>query len=93
MDKEKLRKQLLAEGFPFVHEWIDPPATEYPLHQHQDKVTFFVVKGSVTIDFGGEKRVLHTGDRIDVPPHTDHSAVVGSEGMEIVYGEMIEGDA
>ena len=92
MNIEQIKQHLRGEGFPFVHEWKDEPNKKYPLHQHKDRVTFYVIHGSVVIDFDGAKNELRSGDRIDVPPLTDHSATVGPEGMEIVYGEMIEGD-
>ncbi len=45
-----------------------------PLHHHQEKLeTFFIVKGSVRMEYAGEERILHAGDvlRMDVGnPHS-----------------------
>ena len=91
MNKEEITQKLKNEGFPFVHEWTDKPNTIYDVHQ--DKVALYILEGEVTFDFSGEKKLFKVGEWIDVPRNTDHSAIVGAEGMSIIYGEMIEGDA
>lgn len=93
MNTEQIKNQLKTEGFPFVHEWTDEPNKVYKVHQHKDKVVLYILDGEVTFDFSGTKKVVSAGERIDVPPKTDHSAVVGPKGMEIIYAEMIAHDA
>lgn len=93
MNKEQIKQQLHSEGFPFIHKWSDAPNKIYSVHQHKDKVVLYILDGEVTFDFSGTKKLVQAGERIDVPPKTDHSAVVGPKGMSIIYAEMIEGDA
>jgi len=82
-----------TEGFTSVYEWSDPPGTVYEPHQHQGKVSIFVTDGSITFDFSGEKKTISANERFDIPPGTEHSAVVGPEGWIVVVGEEIEGDS
>ncbi len=91
MDVEKLKQQLREEGFPHVFEWADAPNTKYEAHPHQGKVSFYLTRGEVEF-FGGIRKVVKAGERFDVPPHVNHSAVVGPEGADWVVGEEVEGD-
>lgn len=95
MGKQILIEQLKKEGFLVVYEWHDEPGTVYPLHQHQDKVSFYVTKGSVVFDFqkGGPELVVREGEHIDVPMKTPHTAQVGEDGCDYVIGQMSEDDA
>ena len=93
MDKDELKNKLTAEGFPVVYEWVDEPGTLYEKHQHQEKVSFYIIKGQVTFDFDGQIRLIKAGERFDVPPLTFHTAVVGEDGCEYVVGQMNEDDA
>lgn len=90
---ERCIKILEKEGFPSVHEWQDKPNTIYSSHQHQGRVTIFITEGSLKLTIEGVTHTLRTGDRFDIPPQTEHSAVVGPEGCQYVVGEMIEGDS
>lgn len=93
MDIEHVKKQLRSEGFPYVYEWQDAPNTEYPSHRHKDKVSFFVVNGSIDFQLQGKVVSLKNGDRFDVPVGEKHTAKTGKEGCCFVVGEMIEGDS
>ena len=93
MDKEIFRKKLIDEGFKHVYEWTDKPGTDYPKHNHKDKVSFYITAGSLTFSFGDKNIELKTGDRFDVPPGKEHSAKVGPQGCSFVVGEMIEDDS
>ena len=86
-----MANNLQNEGFPIVYDWHDEAGIIYPLHKHQGKVAFYVVDGSVTFS-GGINQTVSRGERIDVPPGVEHSAVVGSQGCDYVVGEEIEGD-
>ena len=90
--RQALRK-LKEEGFKHVYEWRDEPHVEYPEHAHEDRVSFYIIEGSLTFRINGETIELNKGDRYDVPPKTNHTAKVGPEGCSFVVGEMIEGDS
>jgi quercetin dioxygenase-like cupin family protein len=93
MDTDTLRKKLKDEGFKHIYEWMDAPSTEYPLHHHQDKVSFYILTGSIAFTIDGETTQLTTGNRFDVPVGKKHTAKVGPEGCSFIVGEMIEGDS
>ncbi|MFW6210328.1 MAG: cupin domain-containing protein [Patescibacteria group bacterium] len=80
------------EGFASVYEWQDPPGTVYEPHTHRGKVSLFVTDGSVTVDLAGQQREVRAGERFDVPPGVEHSAVVGPDGWIVIVGEEIAGD-
>lgn len=90
---EKWLKTFEDEGFANVYEWSDKAGTVYDAHSHKGRVSIFVVDGSCMFDFNGEKKEIRAGQRFDVPVGAEHSAVVGTEGWNVVVGEEIEGDS
>jgi len=93
VNKEILKKELEKEGFKHIYEWTDEPGIEYPPHKHKDKVSFYIVDGSINLIIDDKNIELKKGDRFDVPPNTKHTAKVGPEGCTYLVGEMIEGDS
>lgn len=89
---EQYKKTLQDEGFPVVYEWFDEAETIYEKHEHQDKVSFYIVEGNLTMNFQDKSIELKKGDRFDVPPKTKHSAVVGGDGCRYVVGQMTKED-
>lgn len=87
------KEQLEKEGFIRVYEWTDPPGTIYPFHAHKGKVSFYVTKGEIAMDFPDKQVTIKEGERMDVPVGVQHTAKVGSEGCAFVVGEEIEGDS
>ncbi len=90
---ERCIAQLEKEGWPYVYEWQDKPGTVYKSHEHQGNVVLFVTEGGLSITMLGKTIEYRTGDRIDIPPHTLHEAVVGPRGAQYVVGEEIDGDS
>lgn len=90
---ERWLKKFQEENFASVYEWQDPAGTSYPEHTHKGKVSLFVTDGSITFDFGGEKREVKAGERFDVPVGQPHSAIVGHQGWIGIIAEEIEGDS
>lgn len=86
------KKQLEAEGFPFIYEWEDAPNTTYKEHSHRGRVCLYILEGEVTF-FGGITLTARQGQRVDVPINILHSAKVGPMGCKYLVGEDIEGDA
>jgi len=79
----KLTRQLQAEGFsPFT--WIDEKGTTYSRHAHSYKEIRWIVEGSMTIGIGDSSITLSDGDRLEVPPGTEHWAKT-SEKRNTVY--------
>ena len=57
---------------------FEPNAT-IPEHHHPHQQITWVVSGTMEFDLDGEKRVLHAGDGVLIPPDTPHSAVIMDE--------------
>lgn len=86
-------EKLKNEGFAHVYEWTDNPNTEYAEHSHKGKVSFCVIKGSITINVNGIHATVQEGERFDVPAEISHTAKVGVEGCTFVVGEETKGDS
>jgi quercetin dioxygenase-like cupin family protein len=81
-DELVLRQRLAQEGLsPYV--WGNAPGDRYPVHSHTFYKVIYAVNGSIRFDLPqtGETLWLHGGDRLDLPPDTPHSAVVGPDGV------------
>ena len=83
----------LEQEYDHVYEWQDPAGTVYEKHSHKGKVSLYVTDGSITFDFGDEKKELVANQRFDIPVGKEHSAVVGPQGWIVIVGEEIEGDS
>jgi glyoxylate utilization-related uncharacterized protein len=90
---ERCIAQLEKEGWPHIYEWQDKSGAVYEEHEHDGKVVLLITEGAIDFTIDGVTHHLKTGDRMDVPPHTPHSAVVGPEGVQYVVGEEIDGDS
>lgn len=90
---ERCIAQLENEGWEHVYEWQDKAGAVYEEHSHEGKVVLLVTEGSMDVAIDGTTSTLRAGDRLDIPPHTPHSALVGPQGVQFVVGEEIEGDS
>jgi len=87
MNKKELEKQLYNEGFRIVYIWRDGPNAFYPEHKHSTLTAHIILEGEMTITLEGEKRVVRSGERFDVPAHTIHVAKMGPRGCKYMIGE------
>lgn len=90
---EECKRTLTEQGFAHVYEWTDEPNTKYPVHAHKGKVSFYVMKGSITMGLENKIITLNPVDRIDIPAGVNHMAAVGPNGCTFIVGEEIEGDS
>jgi quercetin dioxygenase-like cupin family protein len=83
-----IEKDLQKEGYS-LHSWSNGPDFWYPVHAHPYHKIIVVMKGSITFYLPNEKRevAMMTGERLELPPHTEHSAQVGPEGVECLEGQ------
>lgn len=87
-------EKLKSQGFTRVFEWHDEPGTEYPLHSHKGRVSFFVTAGCVNLYFkSGREMLICKGEKYEMLPGIEHRAKVGPQGCSWAVGEEIEGDA
>jgi len=64
--------------------WSNGPGHLYGAHGHSYHKVLYCARGSIRFDLpaSGESYELCPGDRLDIPPGTQHSAVVGLEGVK-----------
>lgn len=75
-------QRLRAEGLS-PHRWGNGPGDVYAPHRHSYHKVLYCVSGSIVFHVAGEGDVvLGPGDRMDLPPGTDHAATVGPAGVE-----------
>ena len=75
--------RLFAEEDLRPYHWSNGPHDVYNAHKHAYNKVIFVLFGSITFTLPetGEEVELLTGDRLDLPRGTVHSAVVGPQGV------------
>ena len=63
--------------------WANGPDAVYGVHEHRYGKVLVVAAGSIAFTLENDHRTLdlRAGDRLEVPPGTPHSAVVGAEGV------------
>ena len=78
----ELRERLAREGLR-PRRWSNGPDAVYGEHAHPYGKVLVVASGSITFTVNGGERVvtMKRGDRLELPPHTPHSAVVGAAGV------------
>lgn len=66
--------------------WSNGPGDTYAPHSHSYHKVLFCAQGGITfrVEPAGDTFELRPGDRLDVPPGTTHSAIVGPEGVTCV---------
>ncbi len=89
---ERCIQTLEKEGFARVYEESYPAGQALPERSFETKVSIFVTEGTYTITVKDKTQVLQAGDRLNIPPNTPYSAVVGLAGCQLVMGEMGDGD-
>ena len=66
--------------------WSNGPGDRYGAHSHPYHKVLYCARGSIRFDLpaSGESFDLRPRDRLDIPPGTSHSAVIGPEGVRCV---------
>ena len=79
----------LEEQADSCYSWSNGPGTVYGSHSHSYRKILYCLRGSIRFDLSatGESTELAAGDRLDLPPGTPHSAVVGPGGVTCIEGQ------
>jgi mannose-6-phosphate isomerase-like protein (cupin superfamily) len=80
--ESELIATMAAEGLrPYC--WANDPDYRYAVHQHDYSKVLYVVQGSIIfiLPATGQELLLRAGDRLVLPAHTVHGALVGDEGV------------
>ena len=83
--EEKLESIFRDEGLR-PSWWSNGPGDRYGAHSHPYHKVLYCARGSIRFDLpaSGESFEVRPGDRLDIRPGIQHSAVVGSEGVGCV---------
>jgi quercetin dioxygenase-like cupin family protein len=70
------------------YSWSNGPHERYSAHQHDYEKVLYCVRGSIVFVLEDDARriELRAGDRMVLPPHTRHSALVGPDGVTCIEG-------
>lgn len=72
-----------------VHGWSNAPGDRYGVHDHDYAKLLYCTRGSIDFILGDGRRIaMKAGDRLVLPPHTPHSAIVGPDGCACVEGKL-----
>lgn len=63
------------------HAWSNEPGYRYGEHEHDYHKVLFCIEGSITFHTTDGDFELVAEDRLDLAPHTPHSATVGEWGV------------
>jgi len=66
--------------------WSSGPGDRYTAHSHSYHKVLYCARGSIRFDLPGSGGSfdLNAGDRLDIPPGTTHSAIVGPDGVSCI---------
>ena len=64
--------------------WSNDAGATYAGHRHAYHKVLFCAEGSITFSTDEEDLFLTPGDRLDVEPGTEHTALVGDDGVTCV---------
>lgn len=83
--RDKLDAELRGMGLA-PNWWSNGPGDRYRAHSHSYYKVLFCSRGSIrfVVEPSGEAFDLAPGDRLDIPPGTTHSAIVGPQGVTCV---------
>jgi quercetin dioxygenase-like cupin family protein len=68
------------------HKWSNGPGDTYAPHSHAYHKVLYCIRGSIIFQLTrtGDSIELHSGDRLDIEPNTEHSATVGPNGVDCI---------
>jgi mannose-6-phosphate isomerase-like protein (cupin superfamily) len=78
-----------AEGLA-PYRWDNGPFDTYAAHSHTYHKVLYCVRGSIrfVLTRENESVELRAGDRLDLEPHTEHSAFVGPDGVVCLEAQV-----
>ena len=66
------------------YRWSNGPGHRYGTHSHGYHKMLFCLAGSIVFHTNEGDVELRAGDRLDIEPGTEHSAMVGPDGCDCV---------
>jgi quercetin dioxygenase-like cupin family protein len=75
-------EQAFADEGLTPHAWSNGPGDTYGWHSHDYHKVLYCLRGSIVFHTRDGDRPLKAGERLDIPPGTEHAATVGADGVE-----------
>jgi quercetin dioxygenase-like cupin family protein len=70
------------------YQWSNGAGAQYAVHSHPYRKILYVERGSITFTPAGRPAIaMQPGDRLELPPGTPHSAIVGEDGVTCWEGQ------
>lgn len=71
--------------------WSNGPGDVYAAHTHIYHKVLYVVRGSITFQLPdqGRELTMQPGDRLDLPAHVRHAAIVGPQGVVCLEAQRL----
>lgn len=89
---ERYIQTLEKEGYSNIEERQDAPNEFHSERSSELKATVLITDGSLTFDFGGEKKEVFATKRFNIPANVNHSVTAGPDGAIYMFGEKEEDD-
>ena len=86
MNREQFTEILTCEGFQEVLTLTQKPDGFVDTHTHAWEVKALVLRGELTLTFGGAQHHYKTGDIFSLPLAEPHAERYGPEGVEFLTG-------
>jgi len=79
--RSDIEERFAAEGLA-PSSWGNAPGDTYGWHSHGYHKVLYCLSGAIVFHLPTGDVALAPGDRLDVPPATEHAATVGPDGVE-----------
>jgi quercetin dioxygenase-like cupin family protein len=79
--RAEIERRMRAEGLDQLRSWANAPGDRYGWHRHDYHKVLYCLSGGITFHTPEGDIALGAGDRLDLPPGTDHAATVGPAGV------------
>lgn len=87
MNKQALIEQIKKDGYKEVRICpVNTKGTYSEPHTHDQSTVHIMVKGTLTIKDGNQIKIIHTGERFDIPKETTHTIKTRSKGCKFIVG-------
>jgi hypothetical protein len=92
VDRASLEARLSAQGLE-ASAWSNPSGERFEQHAHDYDKVVVAAEGSITFGLSGYGVgfMLTPGERLDLPAHIEHDAVVGPKGVTCLEAHLPAG--
>ena len=88
MTRAEFEAELKRQGYEVGEAEIEPNVHR-EMHAHGFDARLFILGGSITLDFGGERVSYGPGQSCAVPAGTRHAEHTEADGVRYVFGRRV----